>query len=125
MKRGNANARRLKLHPRIAPVKAAILPLVKKDGMPEVRAVDLSHTEKEIQRLLRRKGSSRAAAIAARTKPVLPTASRLMVKPCKTKPLRFATAIRSSRIALRSAKCGCHRRATCLNLALEPSGPIC
>ncbi|MCC6509655.1 MAG: glycine--tRNA ligase, partial [Pirellulaceae bacterium] len=26
----------LKLHPRIAPVKAAILPLVKKDGMPEV-----------------------------------------------------------------------------------------
>ena len=26
----------LKLHPRIAPVKAAVLPLVKKDGMPEV-----------------------------------------------------------------------------------------
>ena len=30
----------LKLHPRLAPLKAAILPLVKKDGMPEV-AVDL------------------------------------------------------------------------------------
>ena len=30
----------LKLHPRLAPVKAAILPLVKKDGMPEV-AIDL------------------------------------------------------------------------------------
>ena len=26
----------LKLHPRIAPIKAAVLPLVKKDGMPEV-----------------------------------------------------------------------------------------
>jgi glycyl-tRNA synthetase len=30
----------LKLHPRLAPLKAAILPLVKKDGMPEV-AIDL------------------------------------------------------------------------------------
>jgi glycyl-tRNA synthetase len=30
----------LKLHPRLAPIKAAILPLVKKDGMPEV-AIDL------------------------------------------------------------------------------------
>ncbi|MFM7522387.1 MAG: glycine--tRNA ligase [Planctomycetota bacterium] len=30
----------LRLHPRLAPVKAAILPLVKKDGMPEV-AIDL------------------------------------------------------------------------------------
>ena len=30
----------LKLHPRLAPVKVAVLPLVKKDGMPEV-AVDL------------------------------------------------------------------------------------
>jgi len=26
----------MKLHPRLAPVKAAILPLVKKDGMPEL-----------------------------------------------------------------------------------------
>lgn len=26
----------LKLHPRLSPVKAAVLPLVKKDGMPEV-----------------------------------------------------------------------------------------
>ena len=26
----------LKLHPRLAPVKAAVFPLVKKDGMPEV-----------------------------------------------------------------------------------------
>jgi glycyl-tRNA synthetase len=30
----------MKFHPRLAPVKAAILPLVKKDGMPEV-AIDL------------------------------------------------------------------------------------
>ena len=30
----------VKLHPKLAPVKAAVLPLVKKDGMPEV-AIDL------------------------------------------------------------------------------------
>jgi glycyl-tRNA synthetase len=30
----------LKLHPRLAPLKVAVLPLVKKDGMPEV-AIDL------------------------------------------------------------------------------------
>ena len=38
---GKARSRTvLKLHPRLAPIKAAILPLVKKDGMPEV-AIDL------------------------------------------------------------------------------------
>ena len=35
--KGNVKRRRvLKLHPRLAPYKAAVLPLVKKDGMPEV-----------------------------------------------------------------------------------------
>lgn len=35
--KGNPRTRTvLKLHPRLAPVKAAILPLVKKDGMPEM-----------------------------------------------------------------------------------------
>jgi glycyl-tRNA synthetase len=39
--KGNPRERTvLKLHPRLAPLKAAILPLVKKDGMPEV-AIDL------------------------------------------------------------------------------------
>ena len=34
---GNPRARTLlKLHPRLAPVKAAVFPLVKKDGMPEI-----------------------------------------------------------------------------------------
>ncbi len=38
---GNARKRTfLKLHPRLAPIKAAVLPLVKKDGMPEV-AIEL------------------------------------------------------------------------------------
>jgi glycyl-tRNA synthetase len=37
--KGNPRERTvLKLHPRLAPLKAAILPLVKKDGMPEVAA---------------------------------------------------------------------------------------
>ena len=32
----------MKFHPRIAPIKAAVFPLVKKDGMPETRSGDLS-----------------------------------------------------------------------------------
>ena len=31
----------MKLHPRLAPIKAAVFPLVKKDGMPEVAQRDL------------------------------------------------------------------------------------
>jgi len=35
--KGNLQTRTvMKLHPRIAPIKAAVFPLVKKDGMPEV-----------------------------------------------------------------------------------------
>ena len=37
----------LKLHPRLAPVKVAILPLVKKDGQPELAA--------EVQGLLKKR----------------------------------------------------------------------
>src|SRR5262249_12310327 len=36
----------LKLHPRLAPVKAAVFPLVKKDGMPEI-AQDIYRTLKK------------------------------------------------------------------------------
>lgn len=45
--KGNEKTRTvMKLHPRIAPIKAAILPLVKKDGMPEV-AQDLYRALKQ------------------------------------------------------------------------------
>ena len=33
---GTSSARVLRLHPRLAPVKVAVLPLVKKDGQPEL-----------------------------------------------------------------------------------------
>ena len=36
----------MRLHPRLAPIKAAVLPLVNKDGMPE-RALDIYHTLKK------------------------------------------------------------------------------
>ena len=42
----------LKLHPRLAPIKAAIFPLVKKDGMPEIAQEALSRPEAQVQRLL-------------------------------------------------------------------------
>ena len=35
----------MKFHPRIAPIKAAVFPLVKKDGMPEVAQRDLPRPE--------------------------------------------------------------------------------
>ena len=42
----------LKFHPRIAPIKAAIFPLVKRDGMPE-KARPSTATKRELQCLLR------------------------------------------------------------------------
>ena len=56
------NATVLKFHPRLAPIKAAVFPLVKKDGMPEVAKDDLSGPQKAVLcGILRRKGGSRHA----------------------------------------------------------------
>ena len=46
----------LKLHPRLAPIKAAVFPLVKKDGMPEIAQEIYRALKPHIQRLLRREG---------------------------------------------------------------------
>ena len=51
----------MKFHPRLAPMKAAILPLVKKDGMPEKAAGALPGIEETLQGRVRRRRSDRPA----------------------------------------------------------------
>ena len=55
----------LKLHPRLAPIKAAVFPLVKKDGMPEKALAIYRDAEAALQRLLRREGRDRPPVSAA------------------------------------------------------------
>ncbi len=56
--KGNPRERTvLKLHPRLAPLKAAILPLVKKDGMPEVAADLYRRIKKRMPCMYDAKGS--------------------------------------------------------------------
>ena len=56
--KGNPRERTvLKLHPRLAPLKAAILPLVKKDGMPEVAADLYKKIKKRMPCMYDAKGS--------------------------------------------------------------------
>ena len=52
-------ARSMRFHPRLAPIKAAVFPLVNKDGMPEVAQKLYRELKKRLQRLLRRQGSRR------------------------------------------------------------------
>ena len=51
----------LKFHPRIAPIKAAVFPLVKQDGMPEMAEKIYRDLKTALQRLLRREGGDRPA----------------------------------------------------------------
>ena len=46
----------MKFHPRVAPIKAAVFPLVKKDGMPEIAPRPLPGAQEEVPRVLRREG---------------------------------------------------------------------
>ena len=65
----------MKFHPRLAPIKAAVFPLVKKDGMPEVAQQIYRDAEAALQRRSTTRRGRSAAAIAARTKPARRTAS--------------------------------------------------
>ncbi|MDO4586440.1 MAG: glycine--tRNA ligase [Planctomycetia bacterium] len=47
----------LKLHPRLAPIKAAVFPLVKKDGMPEIAAEIYGELKKEMTAQYDEKGA--------------------------------------------------------------------
>ena len=49
----------MKFHPRLAPIKAAVFPLVKKDGMPEVAQQIYRELKTRVQRVLRREGRRR------------------------------------------------------------------
>ena len=86
----------MKFHPRIAPVKAAVFPLVKKDGMPEVGQGDLPRAEEAVRTCSTTRRARSAAAIAARTKPARRTASRSTARRCRTRRSRSAIAIRWS-----------------------------
>ena len=75
----------LRLHPRLAPVKVAVLPLVSKDGMPE--------QAREIYEELRRgsppsttRVARSAAATAARTRSAPPGGSRSTARRWRTAP---------------------------------------
>ena len=58
-----------------APVKAAVFPLVKRDGMPEMAEKIYRELKRRPERLLRREGGDRAGAIAGRTRPARRSAS--------------------------------------------------
>ncbi len=51
----------LRLHPRLAPIKAAVLPLVKKDGMPERARTIYDALKKQLAGHVRRLGGDRKA----------------------------------------------------------------
>ena len=55
----------LKFHPRIAPIKAAVFPLVKQDGMPEKAEAIYRELKRRLQCLLRREGGDRPAVSPA------------------------------------------------------------
>ena len=66
----------MKLHPRLAPVKAAVFPLVKKDGMPEIADQDPPGAQGRRRcAASTTKRARSAAATAARTRPARRSAS--------------------------------------------------
>ena len=74
----------MKFHPRLAPVKAAVFPLVKKDGMPEAAKEIYTALEEAVRNASTTRRAPSAAAIAGRTKRARRTASRSTAKRCRT-----------------------------------------
>ena len=66
----------LRLHPRLAPVKVAVLPLLRKDGQPELAREIHEAAARRAPVRVRRRRSRSAAATAARTRSALRGASR-------------------------------------------------
>ena len=69
----------MKLHPRLAPIKAAVFPLVKKDGMPEVANEIYAALKPHFNVFYDEKGAGRPR-YRRRTKPARPSASPSMVR---------------------------------------------
>jgi hypothetical protein len=83
----------MRLHPRIAPYKAAVLPLVKKDGMPEIAAEIYGALKKKFNVFYDENPPS-GNATGDKTKSVPPTASLSIAKHSSIRPSRSATATR-------------------------------
>ena len=75
----------MRFHPRLAPIKAAILPLVNKEGMPEKAQALYRELKQRFQRLLRRRGAV-GRRYRRRTKPARRFASPSTGKRCRTRP---------------------------------------
>ena len=90
----------MKFHPRLAPIKAAVFPLVKKDGMPEVAQEIYRALEAALQRLLRREGRGRPPLSP-------PGRSRHAVLHHRRRPDARATAPSRSATATRSSSGAC------------------
>ena len=76
----------MKFHPRMAPIKAAVFPLVNKDGMPEV--AEKLHAElacRKIGSSSRTPSSRSASATPAWTKPAARSASPSTARRCRTR----------------------------------------
>ncbi len=125
--RSAASARTvLKFHPRLAPIKAAVFPLVRKDGMPEKAQEIYKEPEgRRPQRLLRREGRDRPplpppgrgrhAVLHHRRRPDPPGRHRHLPRPRLATPVAGARRRRPSGAAgpaRRGAGAGCGLRAT-------------
>ena len=73
----------MKFHPRIAPVKAAIFPLVKKDGMPEMAQEIYRALKKHRSTCFTTRKARSAGAIDGKTKRARRSASRSTANRCK------------------------------------------
>ncbi len=89
----------MRFHPRLAPVKVAVFPLIKKEGMPE-KAAEIFGELKAAGLSCQFDQQGRSAdVIVARMKLGRHSVSPWMVKLQRTSALPFATAIRCSRTA--------------------------
>ena len=92
----------LRLHPRLAPVKVAVLPLVSKEGMPEKAREIFEEPAPRASRPSSTRAARSASATAARTRSAPPGASPSTTRRWRTTPSPSATATRSSRSGSRS-----------------------
>ena len=86
----------LRLHPRLAPVKAAVLPLVNKDGMPELAREIYAALAPAHAGRVRRPAARSASATAARTRSARRAASPSTARRSRTAPSPCATATPST-----------------------------
>ena len=91
----------LRLHPRLAPVKVAVLPLVSKEGMPE-KAREIFQDLRRASPPSSTRAARSASATAARTRSAPPGASPSTTRRWRTTPSPSATATPWSRSGSRS-----------------------